>query len=376
VSVQAWQRVHTWTSVISTTFLLLSCLTGLPLIFHDDIDAWLAPPVSRPADAPSTTALSIDALVARARATSPREFVQFVFWDEREPGVLGVGLASTADAPLESVHRLMLDRWTGDVAEDRPPESGVMETLLDLHRSLLAGLPGELLLGVIALCIVAAIVSGIALYGPFARRIRFGEIRAQRSRRLAWLDLHNLIGMTTAAWLLVVGATGFVNTLESPLFAAWQSQHLDRLLTPFEGQPYPAVLSSPQAAVDTAMRALPGMTPTSEGFPYSRFGSPRHYLIWMHGSTPLTAHLFTPVLVDAATGALASAAGMPWYVRVLEISRPLHFGDYGGWPLKLLWAVLDLLTVVVLATGLGLWWWRRRQRPVAVAHEDTVEVHA
>ena len=63
-------------------------------------------------------------------------------------------------------------------------------------------------------------------------------------------------------------------------------------------------------------------------------------------------------------------------MRVLEVSRPLHFGDYGGWPLKLLWALLDLLTISVLVTGLGLWWWRRRQRPVAIAHGDTIDFHA
>jgi hypothetical protein len=34
---------------------------------------------------------------------------------------------------------------------------------------------------------------------------------------------------------------------------------------------------------------------------------------------------------------------MPWYAQALLVSQPLHFGDYGGLPLKLLWAVLDRL---------------------------------
>ena len=44
----------------------------------------------------------------------------------------------------------------------------------------------------------------------------------------------------------------------------------------------------------------------------------------------------------------------------LLISQPLHFGDYGGMPLKIIWAVLDVLTIVVLASGLYLWLARRR----------------
>lgn len=35
--------------------------------------------------------------------------------------------------------------------------------------------------------------------------------------------------------------------------------------------------------------------------------------------------------------------------------QPLHFGNYGGMPLKILWALLDLLAILVLASGLYLW---------------------
>ena len=31
--------MHKWSSLVSTLFLLLLCVTGLPLIFHDEIDA-------------------------------------------------------------------------------------------------------------------------------------------------------------------------------------------------------------------------------------------------------------------------------------------------------------------------------------------------
>ena len=83
-------------------------------------------------------------------------------------------------------------------------------------------------------------------------------------------------------------------------------------------------------------------------------------MIWTRGKTALTSRLFTPVLADAETGQLVSARGLPWYLRALEISRPLHFGDYGGVPLKIIWALLDLITIVVLGSGLYLWFARSR----------------
>jgi len=44
------------------------------------------------------------------------------------------------------------------------------------------------------------------------------------------------------------------------------------------------------------------------------------------------------------------------------VSQPLHFGDYGGLPLKIIWALLDIVTIVVLGSGLYLWLDRRQRR--------------
>ena len=43
------------------------------------------------------------------------------------------------------------------------------------------------------------------------KKLDFGTVRYNRSRRLKWLDLHNLLGIVIAAWLLVVGITGVMN---------------------------------------------------------------------------------------------------------------------------------------------------------------------
>ena len=37
-TIRRWSFIHTWTSLICTVFLLMLALTGLPLIFHHEID--------------------------------------------------------------------------------------------------------------------------------------------------------------------------------------------------------------------------------------------------------------------------------------------------------------------------------------------------
>lgn len=42
-TIRTWFLIHKWTRIICTAFLLMLCLTGLPLIFHEEIDAWTDP---------------------------------------------------------------------------------------------------------------------------------------------------------------------------------------------------------------------------------------------------------------------------------------------------------------------------------------------
>ena len=63
---------------------------------------------------------------------------------------------------------------------------------------------------------------------------------------------------------------------------------------------------------------------------------------------------------DANDGKTIVAPEVPWYLKTLQVSRPLHFGDYGGLPLKIVWALLDVITIIILVSGMYLWVARRR----------------
>jgi uncharacterized iron-regulated membrane protein len=150
----------------------------------------------------------------------------------------------------------------------------------------------------------------------------------------------------------------------------WRARELPELIAQYKDRPLPQQLASVDRIVATARDASPGMRLVSVVYPYSRFTTPRHYLIWTKGTTPLTEHLFAPVMIDAETGEFRGVLKLPFFLRALELARPLHFGNYGGMPLKLIWAVLDLITIVVLVSGLYLW--LRRTRFAALDRADRV----
>jgi uncharacterized iron-regulated membrane protein len=170
-----------------------------------------------------------------------------------------------------------------------------------------------------------------------------------------WLDWHNLLGVVTICWALVVGGTGVINTLAEVMLGVWQRNELAAMAAPYAGKPPPTQLASLDAVAGNAMKATPGMDIAFIAFPGTPFTSSHHFAAFMRGDTPLTSRLVKPVLLDGETGEVSDTSDLPVYLKALLVSQPLHFGDYGGMPLKIIWAVLDVFTIIVLGSGLYLW---------------------
>ncbi|HSI28456.1 MAG: PepSY-associated TM helix domain-containing protein [Methylophilus sp.] len=360
MSIRKWYLIHKWTSLICTAFLLMLCITGLPLIFHEEIEH-LVGVVEAPQMPENTPNISLDKVAETARKQRPEDVIRFMFWEQDEhPNVTLVSMAKTMDASPDDSNIVLIDTRTAKVLDAPPPDRGFMYVMLKLHVDMFAGMPGMLFLGFMGLLFVAAIVSGIVLYHPFMRRLDFGTIRREKQARLKWLDIHNLLGVATLVWALVVGITGTINTLSQIVIFVWQSDQMAEMIAPYKGLPPPTQLGSLQDSIETAKQAVPDMHVSFVAFPGSMFSSPHHYTVFMKGNTPVTSRLLRPALIDAQTAKLTDTREMPWYVKTLLLSQPLHFGDYGGLPLKILWTLLDLVTIVVLVSGLYLWIKRRQ----------------
>jgi uncharacterized iron-regulated membrane protein len=363
-SLRRWSWIHKWSSLICTLFMLMLCVTGLPLTFHEEIDELLHEQVVAASVPAGTAKANLDQVVANAISNVPEKVPHFLVWDRHEPDVLLVSIGPSLDADPTKNRFIRLDAHSGAFLDSPDVTGRFTYIMLKLHTDMFAGLPGKLFLGLMGILFCVAIVSGVVVYSPSMRKLRFGTYRSSRPRIVRWLDVHNLVGITTVVWMLVVGFTGVLNTWADLVIKMWQFGQLAEMTAQYRDRPAPVHLSSLQSAVDVAMKAIPDMEPAFVAFPGTIFSSKNHYGVFMRGNTPLTSRLLKPALVDAETGVLTDSRTMPWYVSTLLISQPLHFGDYGGMPLKIIWAILDILTIVILVTGLYLW--MKRSRSFAV----------
>ena len=354
VTVRRWAWIHKWSSLVCTVFMLLLCLTGLPLIYHHEIGHLLGNDVEAPAMPAGTPKANLDDVIAAGKAMYPGKIMMYMSQEADEPDIWNLTLG---DHPTDENYKpIAVDARTAKVIAEPAFEGGAfMSTMFHLHVDLFAGLWGKLFLGLMGLLLLVALVSGVVLYSPFMRKLEFGTVRRDRSPRIKWLDLHNVLGIVTLVWALVVGATGMINTWTDVLLKYWQATELAEMVKPYQGMGAPAKLASMERSIKLAEASEPGMKVGFVAFPGTPFATPHHYGVFMRGDEAFSSRLYRPVLIDAQTAEMTDRRTLPWYLTALLVSQPLHFGDYGGAWMQFLWAMLDFATIVVLGSGLYLW---------------------
>lgn len=355
--------LHRWTGLVAAPFFLILCITGTILIFHHEIDELLGQEAHIEAPAPGTPERPLADIVTAAQATAPDRRPLGVVFEADHPDRVMVALVPANDRGFDAAQFVTMDLFRGTPVAAIDPRWTPTGLVLRLHANWFLDLPGELLGGVVALLVVVCLLSGVVVYGPFIRGIALGEIRRGRGRRLQQRDLHNLFGTIALGWTLLVGATGVTLALGNIALKVWQGTELQRLAAAYaRDAPIAAGHGSLDAARAAAEAARPGWRTNLILFPGSDFSTARHYTVLLVGPVGLQKRLFEIALVDATDARVDEIAQLPWYLVVTQISQPLHFGDYGGLPLKLFWAGCAWLALFVTGNGAWLWWARRPRK--------------
>lgn len=369
-SARRWFRInlwlHRWTSLIATLPFLILCLTGAVLIFHEEVEQLLGE-VAQGSELPTGQLPDYTATAKSVLASYPDERILSVGVDpEHHPGVMLVVTAANDETKFSETKLRFADLANTQLMAD--PEAGLTLTgfLLELHAQWFLGPVGELIGALIALLVLISLVSGVIVYAPYVKRIAFGVLRRGRSARLLQLDLHNFIGMVVLGWLFVVTFTGFLLGFATLALGLWQMTALTENKTHYEA--LDAVdYRQPPVSLNTIFANAKN---TTEGswqvsnviYPGTEFSTQSHYTVLLTGGEGIEQSLFRVLLLDAATGEVATTLNMPLYFKAILLSEPLHFGDYGGLPLKLLWTACTFLAFFITANGAWLWWSRRRPK--------------
>lgn len=209
-------RWHFYAGIFVMPFLIVLAITGTIYCFQPQIEPLLYPHrlVVTPQDTPR---FSTDTLLAYAQAALPEGARPLRAHIEASPSRSAEFVFALPGGAKESVY---VNPYSGDVLGTLDVDTRFMQVDRMLHRKLLLGKPGELLMELAACWTLVMIGTGVALWWPRAgASLRAALLpRFSSSGRPFWKSVHAFVGIWLAAGALAFVLSGL------PWTGSWGKQ--------------------------------------------------------------------------------------------------------------------------------------------------------
>jgi uncharacterized iron-regulated membrane protein len=349
-------RLHSWLGLFAGVPLLLIACSGSVLVFKDEINALLRPAEVR-VEPLESGRKSYDALYqSAANELTRHEIVGWAIYPDPARADFLYVMKHGGEEFLSAT----LDPYTGGLLQEpRALDEGAMGWLLALHFQLLAGRVGEAVTGVLALLLCLLGASGFLVYRRFWKH--FLTLRWRTGWRSLAGQLHKRVGVLSSPVFLLLGLTG----------AYWNIAHtVEEIANPHEplaegarhgGHLAPEV-SLDRVVADSEAR-VPGYSANYISLPFHP-GEPIRIFGDYIDQGPLRSPYHTVVHYDSTTGEHLETARIEdasaWR-QTVDSFEPLHFGTFGGLPVRILWCVVGSAPGFLAISGTFIWWKRRRR---------------
>ncbi|WP_435016092.1 PepSY-associated TM helix domain-containing protein [Tundrisphaera sp. TA3] len=361
LGIKSTYKIHAWTGLIGGLLLLIVTASGSVAVFKGEIDRWANPGLLTVT--PSGPRLPWDRVLESLRKACPDARVLSLTLPRSPDQAAGFDLRRKAPAPPQ----VFVDPYTGEMLGGRRPRGTLADYVRQFHVRLLIEGWGRIFVGVLGLALLASTVTGFIIYAPMNKKSWIPRVRRGRGTRFLLADLHKVVGMAALAFNLVFAATGAVLGLEV-LYV--------RIYPPARVNSNPNANTNTNAAradagksagvsIDDGLRAaeqsLPGTTALRVVLqPRDRL---RVYL--EHPITDLIKEGVSFAVYDGPSRRIVEVhdgtkAG--FWARAYYACEPLHFGQFGGLLVKVIYGLAGLTAGFLSVTGYVIYAIRRRGR--------------
>lgn len=353
---------HAAIGLLGGALLYIVCLSGSLLVFYEEWQRFeQAPPPQMTEIEPDAVQRGMEALMAREAGKPPTTHFY-------------------VDLPLTELPttRVITDSQSFHIdGEGRlagAEEIGWSNFLYGLHYTLnipvAQGLVGITIVGILGMLMLALAISGVIAH-PRIFRDAF-QLRARSGGGVALADWHNRLSVWTLPFGLAIALTGAVIGLGSvtayaaaALFYNGDVEALYATVYGEEGKPNPAKAPLPNVA--KALRYMEAHYPDVR-LTYVAVHEPgtagQHVQIVGEHSRRL---IFGEYYAFDAAGNFKGTAGLSdgdVGKQAAASNYSLHFGNYGGLPVKLAYFLFGLALTAVSATATYIWLGKRRRRGI------------
>ena len=338
-----WFDLHSWLGLKLCLFMGFVCLTGTLAVFSQEID-WLLHPPMRVADTGEQAGWG--PVIHAAQAAHPD-------W-ELEGITAGHTRLFAARAQMRLPDGTRRFVWVNPYTAQVTGDTGWFNTqrfLRNTHRHLMLPVAwGVPLVAALSIPLLLSLLSSLYIYKKWWRGF-FKRPDPSRPRRL-WGDVHRLAGVWSLWFLLLIGLTGAWYLIES-LGGDAPAAPTQRLADDGDG-----VTPVAPAAVDAAVRTVRQQWPRLDilgAIPARDAGS---ILFMGEADAWLVRERANNIAVDLKTGrviGMHDGRALGVHQRIAEMADPLHFGSFGGWPIRVVWLLAGTLLTGLCFTGVYLY---------------------
>ncbi|WP_103030145.1 PepSY-associated TM helix domain-containing protein [Salinibacter altiplanensis] len=356
---------HSMTGIVIGLALFVLFVTGALLLFRGEIRQWEEPSLrASPGEQASLEAMTGPVLDSLGRGDTPPSYVYLGLPDAGHDNLYVYATGGTVGASHDAWVNPKSGAWVAN-----PNEGAITQTLYYLHFFYQFGLWGLYLSGVIGLFALLAVVTGTTVH--FDRLVKdFFQFRPSEKLRVAWADAHKVLGTIGLPFQTMYAFTGAYLGLVGLIALPYASLLFDGSMADFYRE---AGYYAPTVQVDSVETASPTGTSLDQlaararnAWPnfdpktmiVSNMGEPDSR-VEVIGRTRGSAFGGTGSLVfHGATGEEllrdppSEAGALNQAVQSMEA---LHFAEFGGLALKILFFLLALASSAVILTGNFTW---------------------
>ena len=355
-------KTHLYAALAAGLILIVVAVTGCLLVFELKMDRWLDPEVSYVE--PKGELVPLATIVARVQSAYPGLKVTELNFGELDSSVMArIG-----------GRRVFVNPYSGEIIASRSGEPPSFH-LRHLHRELMAGKTGALIVNIATLLVVFQSLSGLYLWWPLKRT----TVKLNGSWRRVNLDLHHAVGFFSCAFICVIGVTGLVKAYGDRLQPFFDRVTDSPTMTrDLPSRPPVAASAVATVSIDEALAAakvqLPGARLARIIPPRERNGS---FVVQMKFPDDSTVPGRSWVVIDQYSGAVRSvldARTAPVGSRIPIINRAVHVGGLSGAPTRILAFLVGLAVLLQTLTGYSMWWRKRAVKSMVRKVQESQQV--
>jgi uncharacterized iron-regulated membrane protein len=397
---QAW--LHTWCGLWFSWLLFAVFLTGTLAVFDDPITHWMTPEHQAEEAAAATAAASGAPVADRAQ----RLAWGMAYMAEHHPGARmwelwpsdahGGGELRVYWFDADNQYAAAaLDPATGRplVAQAGPAARATLggHHFVDFHYELHAGTVGLWIVGIAAMAMLVALVSGVVTHKRIFKD--FFTFRPKKGQR-SWLDAHNAVAVLTLPFQFMIAYTGLVisGTTFMPAgkvlhFGTGPAAHA-RFASELDGGAKPArtgqAMAVPaleafaargQQLMGQPVRAVVIDHPGDAGARIGVYGwnSEDESLRRLSGTTGMA--MFSAATGEVQRVRMPGAADGGAALLAQSAMGGLHMAGFGGWGMKWLYFLCGLAGTAMMGSGAVLFMVKRRNRHLGEFGGATARVY-